>query len=97
MFQTIKIKDKNQWLIKNSKYSFKEDWLLQASKLEFKKYLDWVEFLDSTFKDQVSLIREYYICQENRVFDIPAGLKVIFSNKKDADEYCKILNTKGEN
>lgn len=92
MFQAIKVKDKNEWIIKNSKYTFKEDWLLQANKLGYKKFLDWVAFLDSEFSDSVNLIREYYICSEERVFAEPAGLKVIFSNLKKAQSYCTKLN-----
>ncbi len=92
MFQAVKLKDKNEWIIRNSKYTFKEDWLLQVNKLGHKKFLDWVGFLDSEFNGSVNLIREYYICSEERVFAEPAGLKVIFSNIKDAQKYCKILN-----
>lgn len=92
MFEAIKIKDKNQWIIKDNKYKFKEDWLLQSKKLGFQKFLDWVSFLDSQFGDNISLMREYYICPEERVFQEPAGLKVLFTNKKSADSYCKLLN-----
>ena len=92
MFQAIKHKTKSEWTIKNSKYSFKEDWILQAYKLGHKKYLDWVAFLDSEFNDKVSLIREYYICPEEKIFSEPAGVKVIFSDLKEAQKYCKILN-----
>lgn len=94
-FETLKIKDSNKWLIKNTRYLFKEDWILQAHKLGFKKYLDWVEFLDSNYGEKVSLTREYYICPENKTFEGPAGLKVFFNNIKDAQKYCEILN-KGE-
>lgn len=92
MFEAIKLKDKNQWLVKSNKYKFKEDWLLQANKLGYSKFLDWVSFLDSEFGDKVSLMREYYICPEDRVFQEPAGLNVFFSNLKDAQKYCKTLN-----
>lgn len=92
MFEAVKIKDKNQWIIKNTKYKFKEDWLLQAKKLGHEKFLDWVAFLDSEFSTSASLLREYYICPEERVFQEPAGLKLIFSNLKEAQRYCKALN-----
>ena len=92
MFEAFKLKDKNQWLIRNSQYKFKEDWLLQANKLGHSKFLDWVSFLDSEFGDKVILTREYYICPEDKVFQEPAGLKVLFSSLKDAQKYCKTLN-----
>jgi hypothetical protein len=92
MFEAVKIKDKNQWTIKSSRYKFKEDWLLQANQLGFKKFLDWVQFLDKEFSDNVLLTREYYICPEDKVFQEPAGLKVFFTNLKEAQRYCKTLN-----
>lgn len=92
MFEPIKLKDRNQWAIKNSRYKFKEDWLLQANKLGFNKFLDWISFLDREFDDRVVLTREYYICPEDRVFQEPAGLKIFFTNLKEAQRYCKTLN-----
>lgn len=92
MFEVVKIKDKSQWTIKNTKYKFKEDWLLQAKKLKHEKFLDWIEFLDSEFGDSIVLTREYYICPEERVFQEPAGLRVLFTNLKQAQKYCSILN-----
>lgn len=92
MFEAVKVKDRGQWIIKNSRYKFKEDWLLQAKKMGYQKFLEWVSFLDSEFGNSASLTREYYICPEDRVFQEPAGLKVVFSNLKEAQRYCAILN-----
>ena len=93
-FQPIKQKDANKWLIKNIKYSFKEDWLLQASKLGFEKFIDWVSFLDQNY-NSADLIRNYYICPESKCFEEPAGVRVFFTNLKQAQQYCAKLNEEG--
>jgi hypothetical protein len=90
MFQSIKLKN-NKFMIAHSKYRFREDWLLQVDKLKVTTAIDFIKFLDDNYKS-VELQREYYICPERRMFEEPAGLKVVFKDKNDATNYCKVLN-----
>ena len=90
MFSSEKLKN-NKYVISHSKYKFKEDWLLQANKLGYNKAIDFISYLDYNYKT-AELQREYYICPERRIFEEPAGLKVFFTDKFEAANYCKALN-----
>lgn len=91
VFKIEQLKSKN-YIVYHSKYRFKEDWLLQAYLLKAEKAIDYIRHLDEQYGDQVRIIRESYICPVDRVYKGPAGFKIEFLNKKNAENYCNTLN-----
>ena len=90
-FKVEILKSKN-YIVYHSDYRFREDWLLQAYTLKAQRAMDFIQYLDETYGEQVRIIRESYICPVERVYTGPAGFKLEFLNKKSAEDYCKTLN-----
>lgn len=91
MFKVEALKSK-RFLVINPDYRFKEEWLLQATALQKSSALDFIKFIDEEYNDKVMILREWYTCEINKVFEGTAGLRLEFLDKKTATEYCKVLN-----
>ena len=93
-FKIDMLKSKN-YIVYHKDYRFKEDWLLQAYLLKAKRAMDFIQFLDEKYGNQVRIIRESYVCPIEKVYTGPAGFKLEFLNKKAAEDYCVVLNGLG--
>lgn len=91
MFKVEALKSK-RFMVVNPDYRFKEEWLLQVSTLKKNSALDFIKYIDETYNDKVLILREWYTCEINKVFEGPAGLRLEFLDRKTANEYCKVLN-----
>jgi hypothetical protein len=90
-FEVKEVLKTKLYIVVSKDYVFKEDWLLQAARLGMKTTLEWLGFIEDRYAD-VAIHREYYVCPHKKMFEEPGGLKVLFINKKDAQNYCSILN-----
>lgn len=91
MFQVEQLKSKD-FIVCHKNYKFKEDWLLQAFILGKQSAMDWIKFLEDSYENSIRIVRESYLCEVDHVYRGPAGLKIYFTNKDKANDYCSILN-----